>query len=522
MKKIIYLTVCSVVLFSCSIQGTESIKNINNTNISKPLQIPVLTLKNQDSVYLGTIFKINADVKDENGNISNDIIWKSSDEKIIKIEKDNFLQAVSVGKVNITATSIKYPNISKSFELSVIEREIKFITVKSKKDGYIIAKTGENKKQFNFDPSLESQDSFEAEVEYKDGTKTNNVIWESNNSNFISVQNGIIKGINYGAVDVNLYTSDNKSQSVVFRSKFVEKLKVLSNVVFIEKYTNTEDIDNIISCGCYSYEEKVTFNGFVFDTSGKPVDDATVTAKSVDPAVSWTGEPQKTQFGAYVFRNAPFGARLEVTAKKDGWTTRLRSEINSVNLTGNPKINVYDFGFGNGKGETDPNNLYSIQDEPEVSSLKINGVSATDSDVSSTINSVPRTPDGLTPNITGVLSDSLKIEMVFSEPVRRDDVENYFRITSQSNFDTQKEAFIIDRIDNNLIFAWAADDSSVTIKTSKPLLANKTGNEAKYLIDFQKPFRDKTDKDSILNRTFRFTPNKINDFTVFSVKNKNI
>ncbi|MEK7432738.1 MAG: hypothetical protein AABZ74_06380 [Cyanobacteriota bacterium] len=537
MKKIIYLTVCSVVLFSCSTKINEPVKTIttttttNNTstieknNVIKPLQIPELTLKNQDSVYLGTIFKINADVKDENGNISNDIIWKSSDEKIMKIGNDNFLQALSVGKVNITATSSKYPNISKNFELSIIEREIKSITVKSKKDGYIIAKTGEHKKQFNFDTTLESQDSFEAEVEYKDGTKTNNVIWESNDSNFISVQNGILKGINYGSTYINIYTSDNKSQNVVFKSNFfnsliLPKINLCMGSNIISKYY-LNDYNSIIGTTS-DIKENVTFDGIVFDTSGKPVDDATVTARSAEPSVYWIGEPQKTQFGTYVFRNAPTCAKIEITAKKDGWTTRTRIEMLKSNLVGDPKANIFDFGFGNGKGESDPNNLYSIQDEPEVSSLKINGVSATDSDVSSTINSVPRTPDGLTPNITGVLSDSLKIEMVFSEPVRRDDVENYFRITSQSNFDTQKEAFIIDRIDNNLIFAWAADDSSVTIKTSKPLLANKTGNEAKYLIDFKKTFRDKTDKDSILNRTFRFTPNKINDFTVFSVKNKNI
>ena len=40
------------------------------------------------------------------------------------------------------------------------------------------------------------------------------------------------------------------------------------------------------------------------------------------------------------------------------------------NLTGDPKANVFDFGSGNGANGTDPNNLYSIQDEPEVTMLK--------------------------------------------------------------------------------------------------------------------------------------------------------
>ena len=267
-------------------------------------------------------------------------------------------------------------------------------------------------------------------------------------------------------------------------------------------------------------KEKATFNGKVFDTSGVPVDDATVTAKSVDPAVAWTGEPQKTQSGAYVFRNAPVGARLEITARKDGWTTRLRTEVLKSNLIGDPLANVFDFGSGNGSSGTDPNNLYSIQDEPEVTMLKINGKTASDSDGASTKNPNPRKPDGLTPNMTGLSSDSLTVEMTFSEPVRRDDVENYFRIASQAVVGIRSTNFTIDRNLINNGFTWAADDSSVTFKTSKAVLSNRTGDEARYLVDFTNAFRDKTDKASKTQRYFRFSPSKINDFHVFSVKNQ--
>ena len=282
--------------------------------------------------------------------------------------------------------------------------------------------------------------------------------------------------------------------------------------------SSTQPLDTIGTTS--DIKEKATFNGKVFDTSGVPVDDATVTAKSVDPAVAWTGEPQKTQSGAYVFRNAPVGARLEITAKKDGWTTRLRTEVLKSNLTGDPKANVFDFGSGNGANGTDPNNLYSIQDEPEVTMLKINGKTVSDSDGASTMNPNPRKPDGLNPNITGLSSDSLTVEMTFSEPVRRDDVENYFRITSQANFNNRKTNFTIDRNLSSVSFAWAADDASVTVKTSKAVLANRTGDEARYMTDFTAAFRDKTDKASKVNRYFRFSPSKINDFSVFSVKNQ--
>jgi len=271
--------------------------------------------------------------------------------------------------------------------------------------------------------------------------------------------------------------------------------------------------------GTSDIKELATFNGKVYDTSGVPVEGATVTAKSVDPAVAWTGEAQQTQSGAFVFRNAPVGARLEITAKKDGWTTRTRTEVLKSNINGDPKANVFE--FGNGPVGTDPNNLYSIQDEPEVTSLKINGKMATDSDTGSTANPNPRKPETVPgANLTGISSDSLTVEMTFSEPVRRDDVENYFRTTSTAAFNNRNSNFTIDRNLSSVSFTWAADDSSVTVKTAKGILANKTGDEARYLVDFTQSFRDKTDKPSKSGRAFRFSPSKINDYTVFSVKNQ--
>lgn len=93
-------------------------------------------------------------------------------------------------------------------------------------------------------------------------------------------------------------------------------------------------------------------------------------------------------------------------------------------------------------------------------------------------------------------------------------------IASQANFNNRKTNFTIDRNLSSVSFAWAADDASVTVKTSKAVLANRTGDEAKYFTDFTAAFRDKTDKASKTGRYFRFSPSKTNDFSVFSVKNQ--
>lgn len=190
-----------------------------------------------------------------------------------------------------------------------------------------------------------------------------------------------------------------------------------------------------------------------------------------------------------------------------------------------PNANVFDFGNGNGSRGTDPNNLYALQDEPEINMLKINGQIVTNSDTLNTknigiTNSIK--PDSLKPNITGISPDLVTIEMNFSESVNREDVENYFRITSQENIDSKKESFVINKKNTNLNFYWSEDTSNLKIDINNALLSNKIGEEAKYMIYFEKPFRDSTNRYNLKNKTFRFTPDKINDFSIFSVKNKEI
>ncbi|MFN8577580.1 MAG: hypothetical protein U0354_12045 [Candidatus Sericytochromatia bacterium] len=275
--------------------------------------------------------------------------------------------------------------------------------------------------------------------------------------------------------------------------------------------------------------ERATFNGKVYDPNGVPVDEATVNARAIDAGVNWVGEAQKTIGGAYVFRNAPVGARIVITVTKDGWTTRSRSEVLKSNLQGDPTANVFDF-----------STIYAIQDEPEITMLKVNGRQVNGSsngDVFLTASNAPKltkptpaqmdngsqlTGIGNVPSLTGVNSNTMEVEMTFSEPVKVSDVQNYFRITSQSGFDNRTTNFTVDANYSGVEFAVSADEKVITFKTNKALLANKGGDEARYLIDFSQAFRDKTDKAAIDRRYFRFSPSQINDFAVFSLKNDEV
>ena len=301
-----------------------------------------------------------------------------------------------------------------------------------------------------------------------------------------------------------------------------------------------------------------TFNGKVYDPSSVPVENATVNARSIDAGVNWTGEAQLTTGGAFVFRNAPVGTRLAVTVTKDGWTTRTRSEVLKSNLQGDPSANVFNFG-GPGTGDF----VYAIQDEPEITLLKINGREVTSAASSDglQINGTPSKPTkptsnqlseetngagiattiGYLPNLTGVNNDALDVEMTFSEPVRRDDVENNFRVTSQSVFSSTPdqrrpflnaaintsfpsgESFTVDQTFPSISFVWSADDKMVTFKTNRAILANRDGREARYMVDYaQGGFRDRTDKRAREMKQFRFSPSQVNDYAIYSVKNDEI
>ena len=258
--------------------------------------------------------------------------------------------------------------------------------------------------------------------------------------------------------------------------------------------------------GTSDIKERATFNGKVVDPSSVPVDGAKVSAKAIDPGVTWASEEQLTAGGAFVFRNAPVGARILITVTKDGWTTRQRTEVLKSNLTGDPLANKFDF-----------DGIYAIQDEPEITSLKINTKGATATGPSSK----PATAvlDAASANLSGLDNGNLEVEMTFSEPVRTDDVQNFFRVASQNFSIKNNTNFTVDNNLSGVTWAWSNNDQTVKFMTNQAILANTTGNEARYMVEFTQAFRDKTDKEARSGKYIRFNPANTGDFNVFSVKN---
>jgi hypothetical protein len=267
-------------------------------------------------------------------------------------------------------------------------------------------------------------------------------------------------------------------------------------------------------------KEKATFNGTIYDTNGVPVDGAKVVATSIDPSVTWKGEDQITAGGSYVFRNAPVGVRVLITVSKDGWTTRTQTQVLKSNLTGNPDANKFDF-----------EDKDAIQDEPEVISVKINDKAVTGAGKILTSEDDYRPLSNTSANLSAVDSSNLKFEFGFSEAVDKEDFENAFILYSQE-FERDNADHVndfttdIDSGLNEITFDWSSDRKSVTVKTNKPVLANKTGDEARYNLYLpNNALTDDTGKNAFSHNSgntqgvIRLASKTTTDNVVFSVKN---
>ncbi len=121
------------------------------------------------------------------------------------------------------------------------------------------------------------------------------------------------------------------------------------------------------STGGNDIKELATFNGRIYDKNGVTVDDATVSAVSAEPGVTYVAQEQKTSGGSYVFRNAPVGTRILVTVTKNGFSKQQTVVLKS-NLTGDPGANTLNFGTDNtltSNGGTNGSVRYAI-DSPEL------------------------------------------------------------------------------------------------------------------------------------------------------------
>lgn len=120
-----------------------------------------------------------------------EIKWTTSNEKVAKVDTKGNIEAVGVGKVKITVTSVNNPNIKKVVTVNVEKQEVKF-----EKDTENIL-VGETK---TLNPKISP-----SWIENK------NIVWESSNKDIIEVSNkGVIKAKKAGTATIKVTWKDKK------------------------------------------------------------------------------------------------------------------------------------------------------------------------------------------------------------------------------------------------------------------------------------------------------------------------
>jgi hypothetical protein len=157
--------------------------------------------------------------------------------------------------------------------------------------------------------------------------------------------------------------------------------------------------------------EETTLNGKIYDDHQTPMEDVTVTIKSLNSAVNFIAET-RTVSGTYLFNAVPSGVQMEIVASKAGYTTRRRVEVPKSNKDGDPNANKYDFGVMSASSNSTAN--LALSDSPEV--IRIS-------------------PERNSSDI----SAASKLILTFNEPVDRQSVENSLSIYPAGNFKLQND-----------------------------------------------------------------------------------
>lgn len=160
------------------------------------------------------------------------VTWTSSDSKIVKVDSNGKVTAVSPGNATITAKSADggYTSVCK-VTVSAISKKVTSVSLDKKELSLI---TGESASlKVNINPSY---------------AENKNVTWESDNENIATVENGKVTAIGPGSAKIKVISEDGKKEDVCKVTVTSPPIKGIS-FSEIEKtvYINTETVLNTIS-----------------------------------------------------------------------------------------------------------------------------------------------------------------------------------------------------------------------------------------------------------------------------------
>lgn len=166
------------------------------------------------SLVNGEEYKLNI-----NSSSDDKITWSSSDSSVASVDKNGNIKALSYGSTTIKA--ILPSGISAICLVNVVDKSIDVESIDINKSEASIYVGDYITLNANINPSNATD-------------KT--IIWSSSNNKVASVDNGIVKGINAGSVNITAETSNGKKSI----SKIIVKNKTIENISFENKSIELE------------------------------------------------------------------------------------------------------------------------------------------------------------------------------------------------------------------------------------------------------------------------------------------
>jgi hypothetical protein len=212
----------------------------------------------------------------------------------------------------------------------------------------------------------------------------------------INIQGSKITAIKDGNTNIEISYKNTKL--------FLE-INVTRNISVVKESPKVEEFIND------KFNDKFFLRGKVYDIYNNPIEGVTVEAISIDEEFKWKAKTQiSNKDGYFEIGVSPVGVRIIATVKKEGWTTRSLSQVFSFNLERPEEYSFFKFEEYN-----------AMQDEPQITSIKINNRNFTGSGKRLEYDEVPY-PD-ITPNII-LDNNKINLEINFSEPISKNDFED--------------------------------------------------------------------------------------------------
>lgn len=339
----------------------------------------------------------------------------------------------------------------------------------------------------------------EGKVSLKNGQETKDLLWSSENSNIVTVNNeGYVKAISPGITNITLTSKENSEYKTTLEITVKQNTESDSDSINLNKddvdYLNRiqqenekkkqEDLKKIENPAKNYETTSLRIN--VFDNNNQPVNDVIINAKSLSKDIIWS-ENISASNGSVNLKNVPNECLIEISVIKDKWNIKKRNIVTK----GIPKdeFNPIDINFG---GVND--SFYALQYQPEILETKINSLEIT--------GLITQNNNLISSNNYIIVKQPLKtISFSFIKQINKETFEDNLVIRSEPDKEGNVQLY---EKNKGLNFVWDRFNKRVDIYTNIAI-----SDKAMFKLFFKNPFIDLAGNQAITGRFISFQNQEI-------------